>query len=131
MSKVGFSWMTPVLCVTDLVKSLEHYQKVLGFDISWQWSENDAFDEKSAPTFACACRGEISVFLCEKGQGNPGTWLSLNVKNKDELEQLFLEYKNSSAHIEEEPVDCSWGMREMLVKDLDGNTFRIGCPLEE
>ena len=30
--------------------------------------------------------GEISLFLCEKGQGNPGSWLSLNVNSLDELD---------------------------------------------
>lgn len=129
MSRVGFTWVTPVLCVSDLVKSLEHYDQVLGFEKAWAWSEKEAFDEKKRPTFACVCRGEISIFLCEKGQGNPGAWLSLNVGSLNELQEIFAEYKNSSANIIEEPQDYSWGMREMLVQDLDGNTFRIGCSL--
>lgn len=130
MSKVGFDWVTPVLCVTDLAKSLHHYERVLGFDISWKWSESEAFGDVSHPTFACVCRGDISLFLCEQGQGQPGAWLSLNVASLDELEEIFQEYQKSSANIVEEPEDCSWGMREMLVEDLDGNTFRIGCLLD-
>ena len=35
-----------------------------------------------------------------------------------------------AADIVEEPTDCSWGMREMLVRDPDKNTFRIGCVIE-
>ncbi|MCH9697406.1 MAG: VOC family protein [Gammaproteobacteria bacterium] len=130
MNKPGFSWLTPVLCVNDLPKSLEHYEHVLGFDVSWKWSEHGEFNEADHPTFACVCRGESSIFLCENGQGSPGAWVCLNVCSLDELHQVFIEYKNASANIVEEPQDYSWGMREMLVKDLDGNTFRIGCQLQ-
>ncbi len=129
--RVGFSWVTPVLCVSDMIASLDHYEKVLGFEIAWQWSESEAFEGPEKPTFACVCRGEISLFLCEQGQGNPGSWLSLNLRTLDELEQIHKEYLKAGASIIEEPQDCSWGMREMWVEDPDGNTFRIGSPLDE
>lgn len=129
MDKPGFSWLTPVLCVSNLPNSLKHYEKVLGFDISWKWSERDAFEEDADPSFACVSRGECSIFLCENGQGNPGAWLCLNVCDKDELDAVYKEYKSASANIVEEPKDCPWGMREMLVKDIDGNVFRVGCQL--
>ena len=125
-----FSWMTPVLCVSDLTKSLEYYEKSLGFSISWTWSEDNAFDETAKPTFACVASGDCCLFLCEKGQGNPGSWICLNLRTRDELDAVHSQYRRSSARIVEEPVDCPWGMREMLVEDLDGNTFRIGCALE-
>ena len=130
MNKVGFNWVTPILCVSDLVNSLDHYEKVLGFDVSWAWSDEDQFDNAAKPTFACVCRGEISIFLCEKGQGHPGAWMSLNVSSLAELDSIYEEYQQSSAKIVEKPIDCPWGMREMLVQDLDQNTFRIGCPLD-
>ncbi len=43
MSKPGFSWIAPVLCVNDLVKSLTHYEQILGCNVSWKWSENETF----------------------------------------------------------------------------------------
>ena len=57
MSKVGFSWVTPVLCVNDMIASLAHYEQVLGFEIAWQWSDTEAFEGPEKPTFACVCRG--------------------------------------------------------------------------
>ncbi len=131
MSEPGFNWMTPVLYVEDMVKSLEHYQQVLGFNIAWQWSDAERFDAPEHPTFACVARGECSIFLCEKGQGNPGTWICFSVSNHAELDQIFEEYKSSGADIAEEPQEYSWGMREMIVKDIDENVFRIGCRMEE
>jgi uncharacterized glyoxalase superfamily protein PhnB len=131
MSKPGFTWITPVLCVENVAKSLEYYEQVLGFEISWKWSESEAFGISCDPSFACVTRGQCSLFLCEQGQGNPGSWNCLNVDTLEELEELFRQYTDSGAHIIEEPQDRSWGMREMLVADLDGNTFRLGCQLRD
>ena len=51
------------------------------------------------------------------------------IRNSQNL--IFQEYQLSGADIVEDPIDKPWGMREMLVKDIDGNTFRIGCSLNE
>ena len=131
MSKVGFSWVTPVLCVNNMIASLNYYEQVLGFEIAWQWSESEAFEGPEKPTFACVCRGEISLFLCEKGQGNPGSWICLNVRTRAELTALHEEYVASGARVLAPPTEEPWGMVEMLVEDLDGNTFRMGVPAGE
>ena len=128
-SKLGFKAITPILCVDNVVSSLEHYSKVLGFEIEWSWSE-EGFG-KGIPTFACVKRGEVCFFLAQQNQGTPGAWASLFLDNADELDSVFQEYQLSGADIVEEPIDKPWGMREMLVKDIDGNTFRIGCSLNE
>ena len=130
MSKPGFNWVTPVLCVNDLVKSLVHYEVVLGFEVAWKWSATETFEDPDHPTFACVSRGECSVFLCEQGQGNPGSWIYLTVKTREELDQLFQEYTESGADIAEAPLDRSWGMCEMIVKDIDGNVFRMACQID-
>jgi uncharacterized glyoxalase superfamily protein PhnB len=129
MDKPGFTSLTPVLCVNDLAASLTHYERVLGFTRLWQWSSERAFEEPARPTFACVERGECALFLCEKGQGTPGAWICLNVCTLAELDALYAEYQQSGAAIVEPPHDCTWGMREMLVHDLDGNTFRMGAEL--
>ena len=130
MNKPGFGWVTPVLCVNDLVKSLVHYEEVLGFDVAWKWSATETIEDPDHPTFACVSRGDCSVFLCEQGQGSPGSWVYLTVKTREELDQLFQEYTKSGADIAEEPLDRSWGMREMIVRDVDGNVFRMACQIE-
>ena len=124
-----FTWLTPVLCVNDLSASLKHYQDVLGFGVSWAWNDDEAFESPNNPTFACVYRGECSIFLCEQGQGNPGSWLCMNLDTLDLLDEVYAEYQKSGANIVEPPKDYSWGMREMIVQDIDGNTFRVGCAL--
>lgn len=129
MSKPGFSSIRPVLCVDNVRRSLDHYRDVLGFAISWNWSEEESFSGSAEPSFACVCRGDCSLFLCEQGQGNPGTWICLNVASLEALDEIHEEYRHSGADIVRPPTDCVWGMREMEVRDIDGNVFRIGCPL--
>lgn len=127
MKKPGFTFITPVLWVHDMPTSLDYYEQLLGFEILWTWSEEQAFEEPAHPTFCCVKRGEYSLFLCEQGQGNPGTWICLNVNTGAELEQLYSEYQESGAKIVQPPTDEPWGMREMIVQDPDGNTFRMSC----
>ncbi|MEZ6187857.1 MAG: hypothetical protein R3F62_22960 [Planctomycetota bacterium] len=42
MSALGFSYATPILCVADCAASLVHYERVLGFQVAWRWSEDSA-----------------------------------------------------------------------------------------
>jgi uncharacterized glyoxalase superfamily protein PhnB len=127
-AKPGFNHCTPIFCVTDLTHSLEHYRDVLGFEIAWQWSDDQAF-EGGSPTFACVCRGEVSIFLGHQRQGSPGAWVSLHLPHPDDVDRVHTEYLASGARVVEPPSDRSWGLREMWVEDLDGNTFRIGSQL--
>ena len=127
----GFHWMTPVLCVDDLPASLAYYADRLGFAIAWAWSDDAAFEQPDHPTFACVRRGDSCLFLCEKGQGNPGSWICLNVRTRAELTALHEEYVASGARVLAPPTEEPWGMVEMLVEDLDGNTFRMGVPAGE
>lgn len=126
---VGFTYSTPILCVNDLAASLVHYVEVLGFLVQWKWSAEQAFDEAAAPTFACVQRGEVALFLCHQGQGQPGAWLSLHLASLEDVAAIHAELVAAGATISEPPADRPWGMREMHVQDLDGNTFRIGAPL--
>lgn len=128
MREIVFTGATPILTVDNVGASLEHYEKVLGFAVSWQWSDDQEF-EGGRPTFACVCRGDVSLFLAEQCQGNPGSWISLFLASLEDVDAMHEEFVASGAKIVEPPTDCPWGMREMLVEDLDGNTFRIGCQL--
>jgi uncharacterized glyoxalase superfamily protein PhnB len=110
MSK-KFTGATPILRVSNLDASLEYYTKKLGFTEQWRW-----------PYFASVGRDEVSVFLCQGGQGHPGTWISVFMKD---AVALYEEYKKSGANIVEPPMNFPWGHCEFLVKDLDGHIFRM------
>ena len=109
-----FECATPILNVEDLHASMDYYVQKLGFEKQWDWGD--------PPDFGCVKRGKVEIFLCQGGQGQPGTWMSIFM---DDVDALYEEYKKSGATIIDPPRDYPWQTREMLVEDLDGHRFRM------
>ena len=110
-----FECVIPILNVKDIRASMDYYVQKLGFEKKWDWGD--------PPDFGCVGRGKIEIFLCQGGQGQPGTWMSIFI---DDVDALYEEYKKSGATIVNPPTNYPWQMREMLVEDLDGHRFRLG-----
>lgn len=115
--RVRFQSSTPIFSVRNVPASIEHYVRVLGFQLVWDWGQ--------PVTFACIGRGEVRLFLSEGSQGAPGTWLFLDV---DDVDRLHAEYQVSGAKIIQPPTNFSWGRREMNVEDIDGHRLRLAGP---
>ena len=111
----NFHGVTPILNVSNFVASMDYYVQKLGFSKKWEWGD--------PPTFGCVIRDKISIFFCEGGQGQPGTWLMIFVENVDEL---CADYKHRGAKIVGQPTNMPWGTREMHVEDPDGHRLRFG-----
>ena len=107
------SGVTPILRVASLEASLRYYADALGFGLAWGDSD-----------FACVCRGEVSIMLCEGDQGQPGTWLYLDVSDADALHD---ELRARGATIRHPPTNYPWGAREVHVTDPDGHVLRFGA----
>ena len=110
-----FESAVPIFNVKNVPASIEYYVDKLGFEKEWDWGD--------PPTFGCVFRDEVRIFLCQEGQGSPGTWISIFVQDVD---ALYEDYKSSGAIIQEPPTDYPWGVREMNVEDLDGHCLRVG-----
>lgn len=122
-----FSGVAPILNVNNVPESLQYYLQQLGFKTAFAW----AAIEGQPPTFAEIKRGKFRLMLCQQAQGSPGTWIYLDMPSLAALAELHREYQDSGAKIAQNPTDQSWGMREMLVEDLDGHILRIGASLME
>lgn len=110
-----FNTIVPILYSSDIIRSLTYYTAVLGFEDKWEWGD--------PPTFGGVHKNSVEIFFCEKGQGNPGTWLSIMVDNVDDYYELI---KTKGATIITEPKSMEWGVREMLVEDPDKHIIRFG-----
>jgi predicted enzyme related to lactoylglutathione lyase len=108
---VAFEGNTPILPVEKLAASIDYYVRKLNFKLEWQ-----------GPYFACVSRGKCSLFLAERDQGHPGTWVWIGVEDAD---ALLAEYRRSGAKIRHQPTNYPWAW-EMQVEDLDGNVLRMG-----
>ena len=109
---VRFESVVPILRVRSLPTSLEHYEKVLGFQVDW----NDEGILASVSRDGCA------LMLCEGDQGLPGTWIWIGVGDAGALHD---EYAAAGAAIRLPPTNYPWAY-EFHVEDPDGHVLRFG-----
>ncbi len=114
-----FESLIPILYSADLAQSFSYYTEKLGFEKRWDWGE--------PPGFGCVGRDNVEIFFCLKNQGNPGTWLCINLQEVDEYYEFI---KSKGATILSPPENKEWLMREMLVQDPDGNRIRFGHSID-
>lgn len=107
---------TPILPVADLRASVGYFVDILGFQIDWE-----------TPGFLSVSRDRCCIFLCEGGQGHPGTWMWTGVADAGALHE---ELVAKGAKIRQPPTNFPWAL-EIQVEDLDGNVLRFGSdPIE-
>jgi catechol 2,3-dioxygenase-like lactoylglutathione lyase family enzyme len=116
--KTRFEHADPILSVKDLATSVAYYVGTLGFrNADW-----------GTDLFTCVNRDGAGIYLCQGGQGVPGTWVWVGVAD---VAALFEEYRASGARIRQEPRNYSWAF-EMQVEDPDGHVLRLGSePLSD
>jgi predicted enzyme related to lactoylglutathione lyase len=93
-------------------KSLAYYTRVLGFAPA-PWGTQ---------SFTSVNRDTAGLYLCEGGQGGPGTWAWIGV---EDVAALHAEYVAAGARIRRAPVNYPWAY-EMLIEDPDGHVLRFG-----
>ena len=110
-----FKTTVPILYSTDVVKSVNYYVDILGFENKWEWGN---------PTdFGGVSKNSVEIYFCLNGMGHPGTWLCLLVDDVDAYHDTI---KAKGAKILSPPETMEWGLREMIVEDPDGHKIRFG-----
>jgi catechol 2,3-dioxygenase-like lactoylglutathione lyase family enzyme len=107
--------VVPFLRVADAEAAAEWYGR-LGFTIEWRHRF-----EPGLPLFVSITDGRGRIFLSEHGgDARPDTLLYLYVDDVDAL----------ARELGTEAAPMPWGVRELEVRDPDGNRIRIGTPVE-
>ena len=109
----------PIFNVHDLREGERYYRDALGFKVEWE--------DGDPPTFGAVSRADARIFMCQGCQGNPGTWISIFVRDVDRLHE---ELARKDAIVRMPPTDMPWHLREMHVSDRDGNVIRFGSDVE-
>lgn len=111
----------PEVPVNNVDKAAEYYVNALGFGLDWGSDQGG---------IGGISRGECRIFLTNgmfrQHRGGSGTvvvWLNLD--NRDEVDELYLEWRAAGAKILAEPQDQPWRLREFSAVDLDGNQLRV------
>ena len=116
-----FPVAVPEIPVSDVGTAAAYYKNQLGFSIDWGGEDGG---------IAGISRGSCRMFLTNRAfrepYGNAApvlVWLNLN--SKQEVDDLYEEWKRCQAHIVSRPETKPWKLHEFTVADLDGNRLRV------
>ncbi len=120
-SGARFERCTPILRVENDDRAIAYYAGI-GFEEDWRHQYEESF-----PVFASISRDGVQLFLSEHGgDGVFGVHLFVNVRCVD----LFhAECIDAKVAVLEPPADMPFGVRQMSLKDVDGNILVIGEPI--
>jgi catechol 2,3-dioxygenase-like lactoylglutathione lyase family enzyme len=110
----------PLIHVTNAAAAEEFYCNRLGFRREFAHREDPA---KSDPAYLGISRDGIRMHISSfSGDGRSGGVVNFLVESVD---ALHAEFVKNGVPIAVEPVNQTWGTREMYVKDADGNSIRF------
>ena len=110
---VRIELIQPVLSVRNMRESRKFYVDILGFkETDWGTDE-----------FTMLSKDGGSFYLCQGGQGNPGTWMWIGFDG--DIHAFHQRLVDSGVKIKLPPTNFYWAY-EMQVFDPDGHVLRIG-----
>lgn len=110
----------PLLHVSNSASAVEFYCNRLGFKQEFSHRPEGVTTD---PCYIGVSRDGIWLHL----SSFPGDGVSGGVANllTDAVDALHIEFAAKGVRIDVEPVDQTWGTREMYVKDADRNCLRF------
>ena len=112
---VGFA---AVFTVSDVATSLAFYLERLGF--------HEFFRLGDPPSYAIVERDAVSLHLMPASQDSRGLGRSSVYVFAADVDALHDRLRTAGCPIETAPADYDYGMREMSVRDPDGNRITFG-----
>ena len=121
-----FKVAIPLLHVSNTEEAEKFYCGLLGFQREFAHRANESTPD---PCYMGITRDGIWLHLSSfSGDGVAGGVVNILVEDVDELRR---EFAAKQAPIAVEPVDQTWGTREMYVKDADRNTLRFQAEIRK
>ena len=117
-SPVRLNAFAAVFTVADVAASLGFYLGRLGF--------REHFRLGDPPSYAIVERDAVSLHLMPASEAPETCGRSSIYVFVDDVDQLHTELHALGCPIEVPPTDFFYGMREMSVRDLDGNRITFG-----
>jgi len=117
-SAVSLCGAATLFVVQDVLRSVEHYRDVLGFQTEFTYGE---------PTFYAGVeRDDVVIHLqtaseTKRQPGHGAVYVFVT-----EVDALYQELKSRGARTLNEPRDYPYGMRDFNINDIDGNQLCFG-----
>lgn len=112
----------PVLGVSDTVRARQYYIEKLGFEVRFEWSDEEADADGTPPQYVIIASGNAEFHLTMAAEPTPSITYVF-VKGVDEYYQAL---RRRDATISQDIRDFPWQMREFEVQDPDGNRLIFG-----
>ena len=119
-SPVKLNAFATVFTVGDVAASLGFFLGRLGF--------REHFRLGDPPSYAIVDRDAVSIHLMPVSEAPESCGRSSIYVFVTDVDRLHTELQELGCSIEVPPTDFSYGMREMSVRDLDGNRITFGQP---
>jgi len=115
------------LGVNDLERSLNFYEKGLGWKKSSAGNENIAFFSLGGMIISLYGRASLAedISISEKGTGFSGITLAHNTKSEKEVDDILKEVEKLGATIIKPGEKVFWGGYSGYFKDPDGHIFEV------
>jgi len=101
----------PELPVADVERAQQHYKDALGFEIGWLYPDKG---------IGAVSRGNTVIFFRKR---KPPFEPAVHWVFTEDIDASYKELQSSGAMIADPLEKKPWGLRQFLVKDLDGNIF--------
>jgi catechol 2,3-dioxygenase-like lactoylglutathione lyase family enzyme len=120
MSAPTFSSVMPSLPVADLDRAIVFYTQSLGFVLRF----------RNGSCFAIVAHGAVELGLSSPEiAGVPAGHGRCYCKLSEGIDTLYADYRSGGVTIRHELRDESYGMREFMIADPDGNEINFGQPI--
>jgi uncharacterized glyoxalase superfamily protein PhnB len=115
----------PVLRITNSSVAEAFYCEKLGFHLDFSVPANE---KQQDPCYMGVSRDEAIMHLSSHaGDGVTGCVVLILCHDVD---AVYAEFVAKGVAIHLAPVNQTWGMRELYVRDPDGNSVRFAAPVE-
>jgi len=108
-----------VFVVGDVERSLDFYLNALGFQEHFRYGN-------APPEYAIVERDAVSIHLSRAIPNSSARGQGIVYVFTTEVDALHRELHDAGCAIEAKPEDFPYGMREMMLRDPDGNRITFG-----
>ena len=128
-SKATIVCAEPQLLVTDIQRSCQFFHEKLGFSLVFSYGDPPYYAQmgRDAARLNLRCV-EAHVIDSTVRDREELLSVSMTVATADELKLLFLEFQSAGVAFHQTLKKQSWGARNFIVKDPDGNLLLFASP---
>ena len=110
-----------ILTVRDVAAAKVWYSGVLGFEVTFEFG--------TPLYYVCLCRDHVQLHLVDASESRKRAGESAVAVFVDDVDAVFEEISARGAIIRAAPVNSSYGMRDFIALDPDGNELTFGMAI--